>query len=434
MSTLRPNSTRWFHSNRSLLSNAMSLVGTTVVTSALGSVYWLVAARSFSTTAVGLAAATIAAMTLLGTVGVMGTGTLLIGELARDPRRLASYLTIGIVATSTVASVLAIAFVFVAPLLAPDLAALSGDLVTLLIFMLGVSLTAIGLVLDQALIGLMRGDLQFFRNVLFGALKLVVLAGVAVYPFNSGLVIFATWVTGLLLSFVGLIAALVIRGRAISDFLPKWEWSLVRQLGPAALGHHALNLALQLPVSILPLVVTAVLSLEANAYFFAAWMIAGLTFVGARALTTVLYASGARAPDEFASKIQLTLALSGLMGVVTIAGLSAFADPLLRLAGESYAEEASFTLRILGLALIPLAIKNHYIAVRRVEGRIVSSAGYIGLAGIFELVMAAIGASVGQLPGLAVAWVLAVTFEALLMTPIVIRAASRKRPHISALP
>jgi O-antigen/teichoic acid export membrane protein len=77
---------RWielFAANQVILVNATSLVGTLVVTSGLGFAYWWVIARQFPASEAGLAAALVSAMMMLGTVGMMGMGTLLIGELSR---------------------------------------------------------------------------------------------------------------------------------------------------------------------------------------------------------------------------------------------------------------------------------------------------------------------------------------------------------------
>ena len=73
--------------HQDLLSNASTLAATTGVTSVLGFAYWATAARLFSQQAVGYGAAAISAMTLLGTIGMLGMGTLLIGELPRRSAR-----------------------------------------------------------------------------------------------------------------------------------------------------------------------------------------------------------------------------------------------------------------------------------------------------------------------------------------------------------
>src|SRR5262249_55428525 len=73
--------------NRDLLRNAGSLAATTGLTSAFGFGYWIYAARVFPQEAVGYGSAAISAMTLLGTVGMFGLGTMLIGELPRRRSR-----------------------------------------------------------------------------------------------------------------------------------------------------------------------------------------------------------------------------------------------------------------------------------------------------------------------------------------------------------
>ena len=72
--------------NRDLLHNASSLAGTTGVTSIIGFVHWIVAAREFSRQAAGYGAAAFSAKTPLGTIGMFGLGTMLIGQLPKAPR------------------------------------------------------------------------------------------------------------------------------------------------------------------------------------------------------------------------------------------------------------------------------------------------------------------------------------------------------------
>src|ERR1700689_5182239 len=69
--------------HRDLLDNALTLLGTTGITAVLGFAYWAFAARLFSQRAVGYGSAAVSAMTLIGTIGMLGMGTVLIGELPR---------------------------------------------------------------------------------------------------------------------------------------------------------------------------------------------------------------------------------------------------------------------------------------------------------------------------------------------------------------
>ena len=73
--------------HRDLLHNVSTLVATTGITAALGFAYWAIAARLFDQRAVGYGSAAVSAMTLIGTIGMLGMGTVLIGELPRRRQR-----------------------------------------------------------------------------------------------------------------------------------------------------------------------------------------------------------------------------------------------------------------------------------------------------------------------------------------------------------
>ena len=77
-----------------LLTNAGSLFGSSVVTAALGFAFWWLAARTVPIAEVGAASAAVSAMTFLGTAGMFGLGTLLIGA-ATAARTPISYVIVG---------------------------------------------------------------------------------------------------------------------------------------------------------------------------------------------------------------------------------------------------------------------------------------------------------------------------------------------------
>src|SRR5579863_5848590 len=149
-----------------MLVNAGSLIGTTAITSLLGFVYWWVAARRFPPEAIGIASASISAMTLLGNFCMLGLGTLLITELPRQPGREGSLISTALVVVGAIGGIVGLAFAVIAPYLIAGFSPLHASITNSITFAVGVSLFAITLVLDQALIGLLRGELQFWRNTL----------------------------------------------------------------------------------------------------------------------------------------------------------------------------------------------------------------------------------------------------------------------------
>jgi O-antigen/teichoic acid export membrane protein len=397
--------------NRDLLLNAASMIGTTVITAGLGFVYWWLAARQFSQEAVGFASALISAMSLLGTLGMVGMGTLLIGELPRQPEQRAPLVTTALVVAGGVSALLGIIFALIAPQVSLEFRALAGGGSTIMLFTAGVVLTAITLVLDQAMIGLLHGELQLWRNALFALGKLIMLWLIGLWAVSSGaLSIYTTWTLGNAASIVGLglIAALV----GIRIRIGKPRRNLLQNLPGAALGHHALNLALQLPALALPVLVTTILSATLNAGFYISWLLLHLVFAVPYTLTTVLYAAGVADQAAFAHKIRLTLGLAVVLGVLSNIVLWLGADIFLGIFGRAYAEQAGWSLRLMGLGVFPLIIKDHFIAIRRVHQRIPRTAVLATIGSALELGGAAAGASVGGLAGLSVGFVLALCVEA----------------------
>jgi O-antigen/teichoic acid export membrane protein len=409
---------------RDLLETSGSMLGSLLVTSGLGFVYWWVAARAFPEVAVGIAAAAVSAMWLFGTLGMFGLGTLLTRELPQHPGRELSLILAAVALTTAGGLVLGVAFAVVAPILDPELAELGSHVVPVVVFAIGVGLTASSEVLDLALIGAARLRLQFFRNVVFAIVKLVAVAAAAVWlAGTAGLPIYAAWVVGLLASVVVVVGYLVLDAEPGADRRPDWRAML--RFGPAALGHHLLNLTLASPGWILPILVTVLISAEANATFFVAGLLAGLAFYIPDALTYSLFAVGARRPAELWRSVRLTMAAS-LAAAAGATVLMALIGPwLLGLYGESYREQGSALLVVLTAAVVPITVRAHYVAVKRIQGEISRATAVAVAASVFEMVMAALGAVLGGLMGVALGFALAVSIEAVLLAPPVIRAARR---------
>jgi O-antigen/teichoic acid export membrane protein len=167
---------------------------------------------------------------------------------------------------------------------------------------------------------------------------------------------------------------------------------------------------------ILPVLVTALLSSTVNAWFYVAWMIANVIYLFPNALTIVLHAMNSAQPSTLAHKARVTM-ICGL--VITIAAncvLQFAPQQVLGVFGKVYAEQATWTLRILVLAAFPLTIKYHYIAICRIQDRITQAMLGMLPGGLLELAAATLGARLGGLTGLSLGWVVAISLEAMFMT------------------
>lgn len=411
-----------------LLGGASSLVATTGVASVLGFAYWALAARLFSQRSVGYGSAAVSAMTLLGTIGMLGLGTVLIGELPRRRPRA------GLIAAALLASglgSLVLGLVFDA--LSRHFSVRFGDITATpgqgALFGAGVMLTGGTLVLDQAAIGLMRGGLQLSRNLVFAATKLLALPAAAIIlhdQFGTGITL--SWVVGAALSAVAVAIWLRSTGTPI---LPRPDWGVLRGLGRTTLAHNWLNIAIVVPRSLIPVLVTVVVSPSANAAFYAAWTLSGFLYIVPTHLSTVLFAVAAADPQAIARKLRFTLRLSGLIGLPGMAILGLSGHLALSMFGPSYARSATMPLLLLVIGYLPTVSKVQYIAVCRAAGRIPRAAAVLTAAAAMEVTATAMGGASGGLRGLSLALLAVYFVEGLVTAPAVLRAAIGRGRHRS---
>jgi O-antigen/teichoic acid export membrane protein len=409
-----------------LLASASSLVAATGVVSVLGFVYWALAARLFSQAAVGYGSAAVSAMTLLGTIGMLGLGTVLIGELPRRPAR-ASLVSAALLTCCIGSLVLGLGFAVLAGFFTERFEHMIGTLGQTALFTAGVALTAVTLVFDQATIGLMRGGLQLTRNALFAGIKLLLLPAAAfVLHDRFGVGITASWVAGMALSFVPIAIRMRFTG---SPILPRPDWGVLRGLGKTAVAHSWLNLSISIPRSLMPVLVTIIVSPSANAAFYAAWTLSFFLYIIPLHLSTVLFAVAAADPQVIARKLRFALRVSILVGIPGMLVLGFGAHLALSVFGPDYARAATVTLWLLTIGYLPSIPKMHFVAVCRAANRIPRAALVLTISGVAEVAAAVAGGASGGLRGLSLALLGVFLIEGVVTTPPVLRAAIGNGRH-----
>lgn len=409
-----------------ILHNAASILGTQVVTAGLGFIFWGAAARQFLPEAVGLAQAAIPAMLLLSNIGILGLGTLLVGELPRRPEDSGALISPALVTTAVASFVLGVGFAALAPILSHDLASLSANLGVILLFGAGVAINSVCQVIDQALVGLLRSHVQMWRNGIHAALKLAVLAALGfLLSDKTGILIYAVWIGCNLISLIYVAFSNLPAQVKSTVFKPEWKqlWHLI----PTTFKYYLLTITLQLPISILPLIVVAMLGVKENAFFYMAWMITGFLFMVPNSLTLVLFAVGAGNISALAEKTRFTVACGLALCVAGAAALMLVAHPVLTVLGKDYADEGTAILQIMSIAVLPMVLRAHFTAICQVTGRMLYATRMWIIGGVIELILATIGCLVGGLPGLAAFWVVAVFIEGAMAAPLVYRTATSDR-------
>ena len=398
--------------------NASSLFGTTLVTSVLGFAFWAVAARVATAEAVGGASAAISVMQLLGSLGTLGLGTLLIGELGRRPSAAVPLVVAGLRVAAVASLVLGVAVGLVIGAVTSHPSPLFTLGLPVVLFAVGTSLTAVAAVVDQALVGLSLGVRQLRRNTVFSVGKLLLLVAAAVSGWLSAPAIYLVWT-------LGQVVSLVLLWRRNHDpaawLRQRGGIASLRGLGRAAFAHHLMNVASHAPVLLLPLVVNAVLGASVNAAFYIALLLVGFAWTIPTSLSTALFAVPGDDLVTLARELRLSLRISVVVSIGSAVGFAVLAYPLLLAFGREYTS-ARWCLVILGCVTLASAVKSLYVAVCRVQGKLRVAAIATTVGSLAEILGGGIGTR-GGLVGVAVGLGGAMVLEALVFAPRVVRAA-----------
>lgn len=392
--------------SRAMLASSVGLIAGKLASVGLGFLAWIVAARLFSTSDVGLAAGAISAMMLCTQLALLGISSAVIDQFPahrRGPRMLFDT-SIGLV--SIFALIAGLVFLALTGSLLSDLAAVAETPVYALLFIALCVLGTVGILFDQISVALRRGDQVVVRNLLSGIVTVALIAALPALGADSSLAIFAAWaVGGVAMCAVGLVQL----WRAVDRYRyrPRINRRLSASLLRVGLPNYALTLAERAPGPILPVVVVEVLSPTANAYWYAVWMMAWAVYFVPISVGLTVFAEGARRPEDLRGLIPHGIRSSLGLGVAAACAAAVLADPLLSLLGPAYAAAGAEPLRILLIGVIPMTFVQAYFAACRATRRL-GEAVVTGLVGnALAVVVAAVAASSDGLVGMSVGWVAA---------------------------
>ena len=136
------------------------------------------------------------------------------------------------------------------------------------------------------------------------------------------------------------------------------------------------------------------------------------------------HAASTADPSGLAAKVRMTLRISMLGGLVGVPLVIICAHPLLRLFGPQYADRATVPLQLMILGYFGSVLKNHYIALCRISGRITKAAVFATVTLVIRLAAVIAGGVAGGLTGVAVALLVVMCAEGLYAVPA-LRAALR---------
>lgn len=359
------------HLSMPLYKNGYALVTSSLLTSALGMVYWFLAARLFSAESIGLSSALLSAMTFIVNLAHLNlpNGLNRFVPIARKQTKLlilGSYLVV-----SLIAGVTALIFVIGTPVWSPALAFVSSNFWLGILFIYGTIGWSIFVLQDSALTGLRKAVWVPIENLVFAVGKIILLLVLFSFFPNNG--VFISWVIPVFL-LIPIINWLIFRKILPAQPALKREPTeaiSVNSIGRFIFVDYIASIVWMGTTNLLPLLVLQQLGAAANAWFYLTWNIAYSLYLVSRSMGMSFVTEGATNKHKLYELAFQTLKKSLL--IVAPAALFIFfsANLILQFYGEDYAIQTTRLMRLFAIAAVPGTAINIYIGLLRVQRKMI---------------------------------------------------------------
>jgi O-antigen/teichoic acid export membrane protein len=382
--------------------DGLALVLSSAVTSGIGLLYWVVAARLFDPETVGVNSTMTSTLTLLGSAAQLNLGNALlrfvptVGNSARS-------LVVKCYAVSIAAACLTGAvFALGSGLWAPELLDTVGRGPLFAFFVLATPVWSIWVMQDYALTAIKRATLVPVKNLVFAVLKIILLPVGAVLAMFTAISVSWAVSTGLLVVVVSvwLWRALAAHGTATADNAEAFQARTIVGFVSADWAGTLFSLAVNFG---LPLLVLARLGADAAATFGVAWAIAFALYLVSNGMGQSLLAHVSADPEGLDAAYRgmvrkaLTLIVPAVIVIVPGAGL------ILSIFGEHYAETGTMLLTLSALSAIPNVVSIATVNAARVRQRRIIQFGVPAMIAVIVIPLAWILMPLMGLTGVGVA-------------------------------
>ncbi len=353
--------------------DGLALVLSSGLTSAVGLLYWVAAARLFDPATVGVSSVALSTMQLLGGVAHLNLTQALLRFAPVAGRHTRRLVLSCYALASTIAALVGLGYAAGAPVWAPEMVDAVGHGALLAFFAVAAPAWAIFTMQDYLLTALRRATVVPVENLVFAVGKIGLLGAAAAWasvlaiPAAFGIAV--SWVVATVLVVVAVNAWLLLRvvpqagvGEPVEPVGPRTVARFVR-------SDYAGNALWLVAMNAIPALVLARLGADDAAVYGIVWTIVIALYLVPSGMGQSMIAHTAGDPDRV-DAARRAMVRRSLRLVVPAAGvLAAGAYPVLRLFGEHYAQRGAWTLALAALSAIPQVVTAATVAAARVQQR-----------------------------------------------------------------
>lgn len=354
--------------------DGLALVLSSALTSAVGLLYWLLAARLFPPDVLGINQVAISTMMFLGGIAQLNMTYALLRFVPVAGWAARRVVLGGYVVGAGMAALVGAGFALGARLWAPQLVEEFGPGRLLLFFVVATPLWSVFVIQDYVLTGIRRATVVPGENLVFSLLKILLLLVAAVLVVPGGIAV--SWAVATALIVVPINAWMLLRavprfGRAAaaSTDVTAYEPVTVSAVARFVRADYAGGVFWQAALFGLPLLVLARLGAPAAAAYAVVWTITQSLYLISSGMSQSMVAHSASDPDGLdgarRAMVRRAMVLVAPASVVLAVG----APLILSLFGRHYADFGSGALRWTALSAIPNVVTASTVGAARVRRR-----------------------------------------------------------------
>ena len=355
------------HLRTPLYQNGYALLINSAGISVLGILYWMIAARYYTTEAVGINSATIAAMTFLAGIARLYLDGTLLRFLPRAGQTAARLISSAYLVTSLAATIVGAIFLLGLNSWAPALGFLRVSPILAASFILATVAYTIFVEQDSVLIGLRQTKWVPVENVLYALVKLILLIVLAKSFPDYG--IFISWTIPMLLALIPV--NLLIFQKLLPEHI-RQNLEPEADIGVSKIAHYAGGLYIgrlffMAATQLLPLLVLRMEGPNAAAHFALPWMIMTSMQLAIPNMMNSMIVEASRSQAQLEMYSRQAFKQIARILIPGIVFLLVSAPYVLNFFGKSYATESITLLRLLALAAPPQILIGLYLGIARVR-------------------------------------------------------------------
>lgn len=345
----------------SLYKNSIFLIASTAVMSLFGFVFWIIAARLYSTSDIGIATALISVLGLLGGFSVLGFNVGLIRYLpgSKDKNR---KINTAFTLVALVAIVVSAIYLMFIHNFSPDLEFIRDSLGMSLIFIVFIIFASWNTLVESVYIAFRDAKYILVKNTIFSTLKIF---GLFILVSFGAFGIFSSHMVALIIGIVVVLGVLVTK----HDYKPHFRISdsILKKMGSYSFGNYVAGFIASMPTLILPIIVLNYLGSHSAAYYYMAMMIANLLFVVPQATSNSLFAEGSYDQVNINKQVIKASKIISLLLIPLILIVFFFGDIILKFFGNLYVLNGFGLLKILSIGGIFVAINSVFASLLKVK-------------------------------------------------------------------